>query len=667
MADLEVKLLGGFEVRRNDGPPIVIPTRKARALVAVLARHPGQSHAREALAAMFWPESAESQARGSLRQALKLVRRALGDRSNAIVVSEVDAVMLEPASANVDVALFERLHESGTPEALEQAAALYRQDFLEGLNLAEGPFADWSMVERARLRERALDVFSRRLDNLVNAGRTEPAIEMALRLLALDSSQEHVHRRLMRLYLAQGRRGAALAQYRNCRAMLQRELGVTPEPETERLYRDIGRRRMLAELPASASKPPSSDAASAPSRPMDPLLMWPSVAVLPFANLGGDPTQSYFSDGLSEDLIAALAGWRSFPVIASSSTLAFREQRQDARDVALDLDARYVVDRSVRRVDRRVRVIARLIESEGGRHLWADSFDFDLHDILAVQEEAATKIAAIVGPEMERAELRRIIAKHSENVTAWDHCLRGRSLLHRRTSEGNGLARSSFEQALGLDPDYSDAFVGLGYSYLREIRLVSPGERAPLIGKGMEAVHKAVALDRNSSMAHLVFAEAHVWAEKLDVAISETELAIELNPSNAAARMALGNRLDLIGRTEEGVAQMEQSLQLNPRDPLNSNYMGFLSRALVTLRKFETACRWAQEAVRLRPDQPDLHFRHAVCLGHLDRVEEARAALDACEQLRPGFLDGRKGWRPYAESPRNENFFGGLRRHKLFD
>lgn len=314
-----------------------------------------------------------------------------------------------------------------------------------------------------------------------------------------------------------------------------------------------------------------------------------------------------------------------------------------------------------------MRVTARLIEAEGGRHLWAESFDFDLHDVLAVQAEAARKIAAIIEPELARAELRRIVRKHTDELSAWDLCLRGNSYLHRRTPDDNAAARSCFARALRLDPEYGDAHTGLAYGHMRDIRIVVSADRETLVAHGMESARRAITEDPNSSMAHLVYAEAHVWSERLDVAIPETELAIKLNPSNAAARMALGNRLDLIGRTEEGLAEMERSLQLNPRDPLSPGYMGFLSRAHVSLGHYEEARLWADRAVRLRPDVPEFHFRLAICDGHLDRAKEARAALDECERLSPGFLAGRKDWRPYSDAARNEGFFAGLRRHGLFD
>jgi len=617
------------------------------------------------MAAMFWPDSAEPEARGNLRQALKLARRAIEDQGDAVIIGEGDDLVMAPASVEVDVDLFERFHEAGAADALERAAALYRGDFLEGAHLSGGPFADWSMVERVRLRERASDVFSRLLDYRRDAGRTGAAIDMALRLLGLDPLQEPVHRCLMRLFLEQGRRGSALDQYRVCRTTLERELGIAPEPETERLYQEIRRGRSRIEPSVSGPNFPAQPAPTPAPESVDPFLTRPAVAVLPFANLGGDPVQTYFSDGLSEDIIAALAGWRSFPLIAINSTLACRDERHDVRAIAHGLDARYIVDGSVRRVGKRIRITARLIESEGGRHLWAERFDLDLRDILSVQDEAARKIAAIVEPELERAELGRIVMKRTEDLTAWEHCLQGSSFLRRYTPDGNALARTSFEEALRLDPDYSDAFTGVAFGHLRDIRFAAPGEREMLAATALRAARRALSLNDDSSMAHLAFAEAHVWAENFDVAITETSRAIEINPSNAIARMGFGNRLDLIGRTTEGITEMEHGLKLNPRDPWRFMYMSFLARAHIVLGDYQTALQWARKAVLLRPDHPDLHFRHAICLGHLDRAEEARDALHECERLRTGYLESRKTWRPYREAARNEHYFAGLDRHGL--
>jgi DNA-binding SARP family transcriptional activator/TolB-like protein len=664
--ELNVRLFGGFEVRRSTGPLVTIGTRKAKALFALIARRSGQLQARETLSAMFWPDHAESDARRNLRQALKLVRRAVVECGTEIIVSEGDAVMLEPGAAEVDADLFERLHEAGTSESLERAAGLYRGDFLEGTTLADGPFQDWSTIERMQLHERAADVFSRLLSFRIEAGRTEAAIDIALRLLALDPLQEDVHRCLMQLYLRQGRRGSALEQYRICCRVLERELGIGPSPETDDLYREVHRS-------AAAAKPrlpdlPSSESVGTPGEDqrVDALLALPALAVIPFENLSGDAEKQYFSDGLSADLITALAGWRSFPLIAFSSTHACRDAPFDCAAVAQSLNARYLVNGSVRTFGDRLRISANLIEGETSRYLWAESFDFQISDILEIQEEAARQIASIIEPELERAELRRILGKRPQDLTAWDHCLQGRAGLHRTTIEGNAPARKAFETAIELDPEYSDAFAGLATSYNCDLILGTGTDRATLIRRAHDAARRAVELDGRSSAAHRALAAAHVWLEDFEVAIPETRLAVDLNPSDAHARMALGNRLDLVDRAAEGVAQMERGLRLNPRDPLRAIYMGYLARANIILGDYETAVHWARSAVMVQPDNPDVQFRLAAALAHLGEKADALNALERAESARPGFLESRRNWRPYGDDDRNDQYFAGLRRLDLF-
>lgn len=666
MAELNVRLFGGFEVRRGTGPSIEISTRKAKALFAFLARQPGRQYPRDALAVMLWPDSAGSEARGSLRQALKRVRRALAQCREEAVVSEGDALALRPGVAEIDVECFERLHEVGTPEALEQAAALYVGDFLEGTSLADGEFADWSMMEQMQLREQALDVFSRLLAGYLEEGKSEPAIAAALRLLALDPLQEHVHRRLMRLYLEQDRRGSALGQYRRCRDTLRRELGVRPDPETERLHEAIRRHRGSAARLTGSEPAPCAAPQMPVSAAVDALLARPAVAVLPFANLGGDPAQTYLSDGLSDDIITALAGWRSFPLIASSSSFVYRDRSIDRRDIADELGARYLVEGAVRRSGSKLRISAHLIEAQTARYLWSSRFDLEMADILAVQDEAARKIADAVEGELEQAEFRRIAGRGTEDWSAWDKYLKGWILLKRYTAEDHARARSEFEHALQLDSTYSDAYMGLAQTYLQDIALAADAPREKTLTLGLEAACAAVRLDANSSLACLALGSAHIWAEQYDTAIAETRRSVELNPSNAQARASLGNRLDLAGRPGEGIAQMEYALQLNPRDPRRFRFVGFLARAHITQGEYDAALGWAREAVELRPDLPESYFRLAICLGHLNRTDAARAALRDTERLQPGFLSNRKEWRPYADASRNEHFFAGLRRHNLF-
>ena len=241
MARLSLTLLGGFQARLEPGSAVALPTRKSQALLAYLALPPGRAHPRDKLAALLWGGIREESARGSLRQALFALRKALSDTS--VVQQDGDALALERGAVDVDAVTFERLVHEGTASALERAVALYQGDLLSGFAVDEAPFEEWLLAERERLRELALEALTRLLANQRNAGASEAAVHTALKLLTLDPLQEPVHRALMRLYAERGRRGAALRQYQQCVSVLGRELGIEPEAETKALYQEILRER----------------------------------------------------------------------------------------------------------------------------------------------------------------------------------------------------------------------------------------------------------------------------------------------------------------------------------------------------------------------------------------------------------------------------------------
>ena len=239
MAALQLTLFGTFEARLESGPAIIFPRKKAEALLAYLALRPGQMYARDTLAALLWGDASDERARHSLRQALVALRRGLPRAAVSCLVEEGDTVGVHPAAVDVDVAAFERFTTDGSPEALERAAALYRGALLEGISVNEPSFEDWLRTERERLGEMAVEALAKLLGHHVRADAVEPAVKVGLRLLALDPAQEPVHRTLMRLYAQQGRLGAALRQYETCVRVLERELGLEPDAETRRLYREL--------------------------------------------------------------------------------------------------------------------------------------------------------------------------------------------------------------------------------------------------------------------------------------------------------------------------------------------------------------------------------------------------------------------------------------------
>jgi adenylate cyclase len=396
------------------------------------------------------------------------------------------------------------------------------------------------------------------------------------------------------------------------------------------------------------------------------LLQKPAIAVLPFENMSGDPEQEYFSDGLAEDIIIALSHWRSFPVVARNSTFSFKGQQLRVEKIAEELGARYILEGRVRKAGRRLRITAQLIDAQTGHHVWAERFDRQLEDVFDIQDEITNRIAATIVPELEHFERRRSTVKRTEDLNAWDYYLRGMATFHDETCEGTAASVRMFQSAVDLDPNYCDAWARLGWAYGRFVMFKCADDQDATLRLGFEASRRAVALDNGSAMAHMALGECHIWAEETDLGLAEAQIALELNPNFAIAGMSVGNRLDLMGRTEEGIAQMERALTLNPRDPNRWRYMAYLSRAYIGLEDYQKAADWARKAVLLRPDLPEALFRCAVCIAHLDDLDEAKALLDRCRAIDPNYLSEMAGWRPYADQARNEHFLSGLRRHGLF-
>jgi adenylate cyclase len=386
----------------------------------------------------------------------------------------------------------------------------------------------------------------------------------------------------------------------------------------------------------------------------------PSIAVLPFENLSGEPEQQYFADGLSEDLITALTRWRSFPVIARNSSFGYKDKTIDIKRVARELGVRYVLEGSVRKVGARVRITAQLVDGMNAHHLWAEKYDRELDDIFEVQDDIVQRITAVVVPELDKAELARSTDKRSEDLDAWDLCMRAKSLLRQKTREGDANARDLFSRAIAIRADYADAHAGLAQSYNQDILIGAAEDRTAAATQAMEAARAAVRCDEASSWAHHELSTAYQWLNRIDDALGEARTAVELNPNDAYALHALGNKSDLVG-DPNGISYMEKAQKLNPEDAQRHNHLTFLARAYVVVGNYGAAVERARQAIRRRPDHVPAHYLLGIALGHLGELDEARASLAKCDELDPGFVESRRNWRPYAEQASNERLREGLR------
>lgn len=386
----------------------------------------------------------------------------------------------------------------------------------------------------------------------------------------------------------------------------------------------------------------------------------PSIAVLPFANMSGDPEQEYFADGLTEDLITALTRWRSFPVIARNSSFVYKGQDVDIKRVAKDLGARYVLEGSVRKGGNRIRITGQLIDGSNGHHVWAERYDRNLDDIFDVQDEIVQHISAVIAPTLDKVELARSTGKRADDLDAWDLCLRAKALLRQNTAATNEKARALFERAVAARNDYSDAYSGLAQSFNQDILIDVAADRSATAALAMGAARTAIRCDPASSWAHHELSTAYQWLNRLDEALDEARVAVDLNPNDAYALHALGNKSDLAG-DPDGISYMERAQKLNPEDSLRHSHLTFLARAYIAAGNFAAAADRARQAIRRAPDYVAAYYAMGLALAHMERLADAREALARCDDLSPGFVASRADWAPYANDAKNALLAEGRR------
>ncbi|MFQ5936766.1 MAG: BTAD domain-containing putative transcriptional regulator [Acidiferrobacterales bacterium] len=663
MTSLQLTLLGGLKARLESGEPVHVPARKSGALLAYLALPPGKAHPREQLMGLFWSQRSEGQARSSLRQALFSLRDTLRAVDPAPLVVDSETIALNPAAVATDVDHFERLAASSRPEDLEAAVTLYGGDLLAGVNVRDPAFEEWLFQEQQRLRTLALGALRTLLDHEAEAG-VQRASDTAQRLLALDPLDEAVHRVVMRLHARQGQRALALRQYELCRDVLKRELGVEPEPETVELYDAILKerakpkpaaqsaggkgpaQRLDEEIPVDipAGKRKAASVASRPSQDAAPragdersITARPSIAVLPFTNMSGDPEQEYFSDGVTEDIITALARNRWLLVVSRHSTFVYKDKTVDVRQIANELGSRYLVEGSVRRLGDRVRVSAQLTDADTGKHLWTERYDQQIEDIFDVQEEIAQSIAAAIEPELGAIEGRRSRAKAPETLDAWDCYHQGLWHMYKFTVGGLAQAEALFERAIDLDPEFAPAYARLAYAHIQNVWYGPHESRDSYLGQALTAAKRAVELDERDAVGHFALGRAYVLHGQHDLGIAELETAIALNPSFAQAYFGLGQAFCFADRSEQGLPLFDTAIALSPHDPHLWTFFNVQGLANYRLGRLEDAesCFWRSARA---PNVTYWTFANlASVLGNLNKTEEAGPIVDELLRRKPEY------------------------------
>jgi adenylate cyclase len=483
-----------------------------------------------------------------------------------------------------------------------------------------------------------------------------------------------------------------------CISEVRRAIG----DEAQQIIKTVSRRGYLFESPDLASdhaeNAPDTEAAPSPQRrgmglaaqPSSPNR--PSIAVLPFANMSGDPEQEYFSDGITEDIITDLSKISGLFVVARNTTFTYKGRAVNVRQVSEDLNVRFILEGSVRKAASRVRITAQLVEGRDGGHLWADRYDRDLSDIFTIQDEITRTIVDQLKVKLLPEENRAIGVTPTESVEAYAYYLRGRQFLHRRSKTFLELARRMFVRATEIDPLYAKAYAGIADcdSFLRlhygakvsiegilamgakalELKSdlaeahASRGLAFSLLGQYPQAMYEfdeAIALNPNLFEAHYFCARACFTQGKLEDAANHYQLAADINPDDCQAMLVLVGVLRSLGRTQDmisaarkGVARAERELALHPENPRPA-HLGAV--ALVELGELDRARDWAARAIAIDPDDVLTQYNGA-CFYSL--VGDHDRAIDLLLAVLPRVDRQTKEWVKY------DSDLNPLRTHSRF-
>ncbi len=357
----------------------------------------------------------------------------------------------------------------------------------------------------------------------------------------------------------------------------------------------------------------------------------PAIAVLPFANMSGDPEQQYFSDGVTEDIITELSRFHSLLVIARNSSFQYRDKAVDVRRIARELGVRYVIEGSVRKITPRIRITSQLIDAGTGNHLWGEHYDRNIEELFEVQDEVTRTIVATLVGRLEDAEIKSASSRRHGNLPAHDCLLRGVQHLRGYEPDDNRRAREFFEQAVALDPKYA-----LAHAYLALSLLVENGySNAPedIKQAALDRALLAVRLDPYESRCHVFLGQVYRFREEFDLAIASMERGVGFNPNDANGIAHLAGVLGVSGRGEEALELLHQATRLNPYHP--DWYWGIRVYSLYALRRYEE-CLTASRNYTQRKRPWNL-AREAACLAKLGRSDEAKAVAAEVLRLKPTF------------------------------
>ena len=416
--------------------------------------------------------------------------------------------------------------------------------------------------------------------------------------------------------------------------------------------------------PAQPKVAPQADLAMAGRPPAATLPDKPSIAVLAFDNLSGDPEQEYFSDGISEDIITDLSMLSELHVVARNSSFVYKKTAVSVPDAAKALGARFVLEGSVRKAGNRVRVTAQLIDSRSGGHVWANRFDRDLTDIFAVQDELTREIVTALKLKLTVGEQDRLARKRAVNVKAYEYLLRGREQALALTRGGNIAARSLADAAIAIDPEYAAAHALIAFTHLNDYANGFTSDPQQSLQIGLELAQRAVVMDEEEPAGHLALGIGYVWSRDLDRARAEALRGLALSPNSVELLILMANVQIFSGDPAAAVQTLDAAMRLDPHYP--DITLQFLADARFSLGEYEQAVVALEQRLARNSQSETAYAMLASCYGQLGRPDDSREAWERAKTINPGFsIERRRRVQPFKNPEDFELRVEGLRKAGL--
>jgi adenylate cyclase len=360
----------------------------------------------------------------------------------------------------------------------------------------------------------------------------------------------------------------------------------------------------------------------------------PSIAVLPFVNISGDPEQEYFNDGITEDLITDLSKIAGLFIIARNSVFTYKGKSVKVQEVSNDLGVRYVLEGSVRKVADRVRITAQLVDATTGGHLWAERYDRDLEDIFAVQDEVTKNIVSALAVTLTRNEKNHLTRRHTNSLEAYEYALRGLEYYSRYTREAHGKAQKMLLKAIEFDPEYSLAYSRLALTYLHEYTQ-GWSQDPKSMERAFKLAQKAIAMNDSLPEAHRILGDIYLYRKDLGRAKKEREKAIVLDPNYADGLAGLGEVLIWDGEHDKGITLVKKAMLLNPYH--HAWYFYILGVAYILQERNEDAIEILERGRIRNPDFIGTHLALAALYGGIGRKEKCQTEVKEILRISPGF------------------------------